>query len=156
MTNAKSNGLSGTNYIPDSQDQAKPDRRTAPADKKEWEKAEEMLSQIESEVASDDGKPVTLDIDEETSKHIKVRMDARVLKLIDAKDARRERLEQVRANHRNFNRTLTLVLTIVLGLVITWTLPHFGHLGKVLQPYSFIITITMDLLVTGWAYMKHY
>lgn len=70
--------------------------------------------------------------------------------------AEREARENERANKRNFNRVLTLVLTIVLGIAVVYTLPLLGATGKALAPFAFCITVTMDLLVTGWAYIRHY
>lgn len=70
--------------------------------------------------------------------------------------AEREARENERANRRNFNRMLTLVLTVVLGIAVVYTLPYLGHVGKALAPFAFCITVTMDMLVTGWAYIRHY
>jgi hypothetical protein len=88
----------------------------------------------------------------------KERFDNHVLDLINGVQAEREARENLRANRRNFNRTLTLVMTIIIGLTITYLLTSgtLGHFGKVAGPYAFVITVTMDLLVTGYAYIRHY
>lgn len=134
----------------------------------EKDEALKLLDETRSEVNQDDGKPVTLSIDEETSKHVKVRVDKRILDLIQATDVERQMQEEVRANHRNFNRLMTLVVAIVLGFIITYFFQQDGFpiLGlhhalapasaKVLSGYSFVITVLLDAGLALYAFIRHY
>lgn len=84
--------------------------------------------------------------------------DAHVRGLIkEAQDAR-QAIEDVRANHRNHNRLYTLVFTLLAGLLITYALSHgwLGAFGIKLAPYSFVITVAGDTVLTGYALYKHY
>ena len=72
-------------------------------------------------------------------------------------DRERQTREDYRANKRNFNRMLTVLTALFVGLAITWTLqnlpiPH----GHILGEYSFVITVAFDVLVTGWSWIRHY
>lgn len=140
--------------------------------KEEQEKALQLLEQVEREIEEleqqfGDGSPdaTLLDLDEETSRHLKVRVNRNILNLIDAKDTRRQRMEEVRANHRNMNRMLTLMVAIVLGFVVTYGLSNMGfpflgiHFPKWVAgwgPYSFVITVTLDFFLALYAYVRHY
>ena len=64
----------------------------------------------------------------------------------------------MRANHRNFNRMLTLTFTLIAGLAITFLLTTgaLGAFGVMLAPYSFVITVAGDTILTAYALIKHY
>jgi hypothetical protein len=126
----------------------------------EQEEALRILSEIEAEIeadkSSEDNTPA-FELDEETTKKVRVKLDGRVLQLINATDVRRNRLEEVRANHRNFNRMMTLAVAIVLGFAVTYGLTNnLVPDGKALGPYSFCITVLLDTALAAYALVKHY
>lgn len=82
--------------------------------------------------------------------------DARIDQRIKNAEDKRQAIEDVRANKRNFNRMMTLLGAILIGLVVVWTLPRLGHVGAVLSPYSFVITVLCDAAITVYAYFRHY
>lgn len=84
--------------------------------------------------------------------------DEHVRNLIHQAEKERQEIEDVRANHRNHNRLYTLVFTLLAGLFITFALSHgwLGTFGIKLAPYSFVITVAGDTLLTGYALYKHY
>lgn len=78
---------------------------------------------------------------------------------------RRQALEDSRANHRNFNRMLTLVGALLIGLVVTWNLTTINspmmkalgpHLSKALTPYAFVITVALDASLALYSLIKKY
>jgi hypothetical protein len=80
-------------------------------------------------------------------------------------DIERQAIEDNRSIHRNLNRFLTLIVALVLGLVITYSLTNKGipwlgiHLPSSwvkLAPYSFVITIMLDSSLAAYAYVKRY
>jgi hypothetical protein len=81
--------------------------------------------------------------------------DNRVVELVDGQIQAREARENKRANHRNFNRELMLVMTILIGFVIVYASAH-GILPKSFTPYSFVITVMMDLVLTTYALVRRY
>jgi len=145
---------------------AKKDIKLVQTSKEEEEAALELLEQIEREVeAEDTDSPLGLEVDEETSKHLKLRLSKHTLDLINAKDIRRQRMEEVRANHRNLNRMLTLLAALVIGLVVTYGLSnmgfpfigiHFPAMVKSWAPYAFVITVALDSFLAAYSYLKHY
>lgn len=85
--------------------------------------------------------------------------DAHVRGLIDQAQSEREARENKRANHRNFNRMLTLFGALVISFVLTWLLYYYPGLplwAHKLAPFSFAITILMDSSFTVYALIKHY
>lgn len=82
--------------------------------------------------------------------------DARIDDRIKQAEDARQKIEDVRANKRNFNRMMTLLGAILIGLVVVWTLPRLGHVGEILSPYSFVITVLCDAAITVYAYFRHY
>lgn len=66
--------------------------------------------------------------------------------------------EDKRANKRNFNRMLTLVAALIIGLAVTFILNHgyLGHWGPALAPYSFVITVMLDSFLAAYSYIRHY
>lgn len=77
--------------------------------------------------------------------------------ILDAIEEREER-ENKRANHRNLNRMLTLLGALLIGLAVVYTLTngYLGHVGTVLAPYAFVITILMDSALALYGYVRHY
>lgn len=139
--------------------------QTTPEEKEE---ALRLLEEIEREVENDDDDDAVFELDEETSRKVRVKMDGRIIKLIKATDVKRQLQEEVRANHRNFNRMMTLVVAIVLGFVVTYFFQQNGFpiLGwhhalepaqaKVISGYSFVITVLLDAGLAAYALVKHY
>lgn len=85
--------------------------------------------------------------------------DEHVRSLITKAMQEREQREDVRANHRNLNRGLTLVGALVIGLILTYLLnyvPHLPHWMYVLAPFTFVITILLDSAFVFYSLYKHY
>lgn len=84
--------------------------------------------------------------------------DAHVREIVENAEDERQKIENTRANHRNFNRVMTLLFTLVAGLIITFGLYHswFGSWGPAIGPYSFVITVTGDFFLTLYALLRHY
>jgi len=90
--------------------------------------------------------------------------DEHVRGLIRQAQMEREARENVRANHRNLNRMMTLLGALVIGLVVVFVLSHNGIPGLValpswcagLAPYAFVITILMDSALALYGYIRHY
>lgn len=77
----------------------------------------------------------------------------------------REARENIRANHRNLNRMLTLFGALFIGLALTWLFQHNGIPGlfqfplwfaKDYEPYTFVITIAMDSGLALYGLIRHY
>ena len=106
----------------------------------------------------------TSDTETRTSGHWPAEADAHVRGMIADAISEREKRENVRANHRNFNRMLTLFGALAIGLVVTFVLQHKGVPGLVtlpswtfgLAPYSFVITVLMDSALALYGLIKHY
>jgi hypothetical protein len=77
------------------------------------------------------------------------------LELFDGAITEREKRENSRANHRNFNRLLTLLGAVLIGLVLTYA-SQKGIIPKTLAPYTFVITVLLDSTFTAYALYKHY
>jgi hypothetical protein len=83
---------------------------------------------------------------------------------IKRQDAVRQSIEDTRSIRRNRNRLLTLLVALFLGLAVVWTLPQLGawfgpfagHWGKILAPYAFVITITLDSSLAIYSYVRRY
>ena len=116
----------------------------------------------ENEMTTIAGDTVRYDSREDRDTHVSgewpASADAHVRGLIDSAQKEREARENVRANHRNFNRMLTLVFTLIAGLAITFALTTgaLGAFGVMLAPYSFVITVAGDTCLTAYALIKHY
>lgn len=85
--------------------------------------------------------------------------DEHVRRLISEAQSEREARENKRANHRNFNRLMTLVGAMVISFVLTWLLYYYPGLpmwAHKLAPFSFAITILMDSSFTFYALIRHY
>jgi hypothetical protein len=81
--------------------------------------------------------------------------DNRVVQLVNGQIKAREARENSRANHRNVNRELMLIMTILIGFVLVFLTSH-AILPKAFTPYSFVITVMMDLVLTTYALIKRY
>jgi hypothetical protein len=106
----------------------------------------------------------TSDIDTDASGQFDKRVEDLVNGKVNALMAEREQRENIRANHRNLNRMLTLFGALVIGLVVTFVLQHRGIPGLVtlpawsliLAPYTFVITIALDSGLALYGYIRHY
>lgn len=88
----------------------------------------------------------------------KALIDGEIEDKITAAMAAREARENFRANKRNFNRMLTLFGALLIGIAVSWVLSSglLGELGKMLSPFSFTITIAMDMGLALYGYIKKY
>lgn len=90
--------------------------------------------------------------------------DEHVRNLIRQAQFEREQRENVRANHRNLNRMMTLFGALFIGLIVTYILTNDGVPGLFvlppwshgLIPYAFVITILMDSGLALYGYIRHY
>lgn len=88
-----------------------------------------------------------------------VEADEHVRELIADATQAREARENMRANHRNLNRMLTLFGALFIGLFVTWALTTPGVIPMrfhFLAPYAFVITILMDSGLALYGYIRHY
>ena len=116
---------------------------------------------------------VVVDVDKRTlvkwSEHIVKRAATEAYTAAVAESERQQQIRQAiedeRANKRNFNRMLTLVGALLIGLVVTYVLSHPAVLAavgvapttaKMLAPYSFTITILLDSGLALYSYVRHY
>lgn len=81
--------------------------------------------------------------------------DNRVITLINGELQARKDAEDKRANHRNFNRLMTLFGAVVIGLVVTYASTK-GYIPKEFAPYTFVITVLLDSTFSMYALVKHY
>lgn len=108
------------------------------------------------------GDKTYVDQTSETDETLQGQFDNRLKHLVDGEisdwSSEREARENLRANKRNFNRMLTLIGALVIGLFVTYTLQQswFGPVGHQLAPYSFVITIVMDAGLALYGYIKKY
>jgi len=110
------------------------------------------------------GHKVTVNRTVDTDETLSGSFDDRVMALVNGAIAEREARENMRANHRNLNRMLTLFGALVIGLVVTFVLQHKGIPGLVtlpvwtmaLAPYTFVITIALDSGLALYGYIRHY
>jgi hypothetical protein len=109
-----------------------------------------------STTTTTDGHHVAVESDTESSSSLSGEFDDRVKRLIMDAQTERQRIEDKRANRRNQNRLYTLLGAIVIGIAVVQTLPHLGHVGVLLSPYSFIITVALDTAITLYALLRHY
>lgn len=84
---------------------------------------------------------------------------------IERRDGARQHLEDIRANHRNLNRFMTLLGALLIGLTVTFILTHDGIPGvytlpsgvaKTLGPYTFVITVMLDSSLAAYAFIRKY
>lgn len=120
------------------------------------------------EMTTLDGDQVRYDERTDTETHTQgqwpAAADEHVRGLIRQAQMEREARENVRANHRNLNRMMTLLGALVIGLFVTYVLTNNGIPGLVtlpawsthLAPYAFVITILMDSGLALYGYIRHY
>jgi hypothetical protein len=85
--------------------------------------------------------------------------DNHVTELVNGVLSDRQKAEDIRADKRNFNRMLTLLGALVIGLFVTYTLGHnwYGdNWSHMLAPYSFTITILLDSSLALYSYIRKY
>jgi hypothetical protein len=86
-------------------------------------------------------------------------IQAMIEKHVEMINQRRQALEDQRAVRRNRNRFVSLIGALIISLMLTWTFQH-GYLGPhvsaAFAPYSFVITITLDSVITMYAYLRRY
>ena len=111
-----------------------------------------------------DGHRTQVDVTTDTDTHLSGDFDNRVMELVEGAIKEREARENKRANHRNFNRMLTLFGALVIGLIVTYVLQHQGIPGLVtlpksthtLAPYAFVITVALDMGLAAYSFIRHY
>lgn len=105
------------------------------------------------------GHKVNFDVDQHVDSELSGTFDDRVRAIVNGAIKEREDRENFRANKRNFNRMLTLVGALVIGLVVTFVLTTPGMIPanwKFLAPYTFVITILLDCGLAVYGYIKKY
>lgn len=108
------------------------------------------------------GKRSFVEQDTKTDEKLSGQFNNQLMELVDGeiqkRDQERQQKEDFRANKRNFNRMLTLIGALIIGLFVTYMLSSgvLGHLGTELAPYSFVITILMDTGLALYGYVKKY
>lgn len=135
-----------------------------PADAGPYTKTELVNTRDASthDVTTVDGHKVTVNNSSTTGNHLTGEYDDRsrayVMGLITEFDRERQAKEDIRANHRNFNRLMTLLFSFLGGLLITYGLYHgwFGAWGPKIGPYSFVVTVGGDILITAYSFLKRY
>lgn len=88
-------------------------------------------------------------------KETKQEVDEAVRQTVSAMDQERERIETVRANHRNRNRLYILLVALFLTFLIPYIISNMLKDPGLLK-FSTAIAITPDALLTMWALHKHY
>lgn len=72
-----------------------------------------------------------------------------------AADMERQKLEDVRANRRNRNRSYTLVVALLFTFCVPYIMANVMHNVGLLK-YSTGIAIVPDTFITLYAWMRHY
>ena len=109
-----------------------------------------------------DGHTVNFQSEDENTTRVKGQWsdeaDEHVRGLIEEITSEREARENLRANKRNFNRMMTLLGALVIGLFVTYSLTNgwWGSYGPTFAPYAFCITILLDSGLAAYSYVKHY
>lgn len=84
---------------------------------------------------------------------------ATLVGMLRAQDADRQLIEDVRSVRRNRNRMWTLLVALLLGFIVTYTLSNdvFGPwASNTFGPYSFVITVLLDSGLALYAYIRRY
>jgi chemotaxis protein histidine kinase CheA len=122
----------------------------------------------DKEMTTIDGDQVRYDERQDTTTRTQgewpAEADEHVRSLIRQAQMEREARENIRANHRNLNRMMTLIGALVIGLAVTFMLTQNGIPGLFnlpawshgLAPYAFVITILMDSGLALYGYIRHY
>ena len=101
------------------------------------------------------GNKTTVKSETQTDDNLSGEFDNRVITLVNGTIQERQKAEDGRANHRNFNRLLTLLGAVIIGLILTYASVH-GYIPKAFSPYTFVITVLLDSTFTMYALWKHY
>lgn len=101
------------------------------------------------------GKQTTVHSETKTDDVTNGVFDNRVMELFNGAIQEREARENKRANHRNFNRLMTLFGAVVIGLIVTYMSVH-GVIPAWLAPYTFVITVLLDSTFSLYALIRHY
>jgi hypothetical protein len=101
------------------------------------------------------GKRTSFSQETKTDDASKGVFDNRVIEVVDGALRQRKAAEDKRANHRNFNRLMTLLGAVIIGLVLTW-LSVRGFIPKSVSPYTFVITVLLDSAFSFYALLRHY
>lgn len=110
--------------------------------------------QTRHEITTVNGHDVHVDVQTDTDDRLTGEFDDRVMRLIQNADDERQKIEDVRANRRNRNRFLTLLVALVMGFLTPLGLKVMGLAW--LLPYAFAIILVPDAMITAWAYIKRY
>lgn len=110
--------------------------------------------QTTHEVKTVNGHDVQVDVQADTNDRLTGEFDDRVMRLIKRAETERQQIEDLRANRRNRNRFLTLIVALVMGFLTPIGLNAMGLVW--LLPYAFAIILVPDALITAWAYVKRY
>ena len=114
-----------------------------------------------------DTRRLARDIESHTRSIRTLRADMEIIAhdVVTQRDIERQAKEDTRANHRNFNRLLTLLTAWALTFFITWgfqthSFVSWGWLtstqAKTLAPYSFFVIITLDSALALYGMIKRY
>lgn len=101
------------------------------------------------------GKRTAFSQETQTDDKSKGVFDNRVMEVLDGALTQRKAAEDKRANHRNFNRLMTLLGAVIIGLVLTWAATK-GYIPKSVAPYTFVITVLLDSAFSFYALLRHY
>jgi hypothetical protein len=101
------------------------------------------------------GNRTTFDQETQTDDASKGVFDNRIMEVVDGALTARKKAEDKRANHRNFNRLMTLLGAVIIGLIVTW-MSTKGYIPKSVAPYTFVITVLLDSTFSFYALLKHY
>lgn len=101
------------------------------------------------------GNKTTVQSETQTDSKINGEFDNRLMEFVDQRIDARKAGEDSRANHRNFNRLMTLFGAVVIGLILTYASVH-GYVPKQFAPYTFVITVLLDSTFSLYALIKHY
>jgi hypothetical protein len=86
-------------------------------------------------------------------------IQAMIVKHVAMVNAQRQALEDTRSIRRNRNRFASLAGALLISTLLTYCFQHAylgPHLSAMLAPYSFVITITLDSVITLYALLRRY
>jgi hypothetical protein len=110
--------------------------------------------QTTHKITTVNGHDVHVDVQTDTDDRLTGEFDDRVMRLINRADRERQEIEDVRANRRNKNRFITLIVALIMGFLTPIGLHAMGLAW--LLPYAFAIILVPDAMITAWAYIKRY
>jgi hypothetical protein len=114
----------------------------------------ETRDQTTHEIKTVNGHDVHVDVQTDTDDRFTGEFDNRVIRLIKRADSERQQIEDVRANRRNRNRFLTLLVALIMGFLTPFGLKTMGLAWML--PYAFAIILVPDAMITAYAYIRHY